>query len=286
MAVPHSGLTLNNVRRFLTRNFEEAGLDAPAMEARILVGYATGLEPSDLIARGTEFMSADSYRAVSEYAAQRLAGKPVSQIIGYRDFWKDRFSVNAHVLTPRPETEGVIEVALTCFARRAPDAILDLGTGSGAIILSLLGEFAVATGVGTDISPEALSVARGNSMALSRSCAFIQSHWFEDVSGRFDLIVSNPPYITDAAMQGLPRDVAEYEPRLALCGGPDGLKPYRHICQKVTDYLSPDGWMIFEVGYDQGAAVSDLLRGAGLVNVDITSDLQGHDRIVFGQWRG
>ena len=295
MDAPYTGISIKNARRLLMRNFEQAGLDSAAMDARILVGFAAGLSPSDLIARGPEFLSEDMFKTLSAYADQRLAGKPISQIIGYRDFWKDRFIVNEHVLTPRPETEGIIETALTCFKDRAPRSILDLGTGSGAIILSLLGEFGPdklhgdklhgqsIQAIGVDISTEALAIARQNSAALSRPCTFIQSNWFEGVEGTFDLIVSNPPYITDAAMSILPRDVAEYEPSLALRGGLNGLGPYQYICGQLTDYLKPQGWVIFEIGYDQGAAVSDLLQEAGLVNVKILPDLQGHDRIIFGQ---
>lgn len=275
---PYSGINLNSARRLLTRNFETAGIDSAALDARIIVAFAAGLSHADLLARGTEFLTPEQFDAVTDMAARRLAGEPVDMLIGRKAFWKDDFIVSKDVLSPRPETEGIIEAALKGL--RAPQTILDLGTGSGAIILSLGREFPAAALTATDISARALDIARQNAARLGIDCRFIQSDWFAAVDGRFDLIVSNPPYITDAAMKTLPAEVSGFDPDLALRGGPDGLAPYRLMAARAPRHLTPGGALILEIGFDQGRAVSDLLRQGGFTDVAIIKDLAGHDRII------
>lgn len=278
---PYSGITVNSARRLLTRNFEETGIDSAGFDARILIEFATGLSRSDQIARGTEFLTPEQFDAISAYAARRMAGEPVDAITGMRAFWKDIFRVSADVLTPRPETEGIIETAMKL--RPAPQSLLDLGTGSGAVILSLLREFEGAKAVACDVSPAALDIAIDNAETLGLECTFIISDWFKNISGKFDLIVSNPPYITDSAMMDLSPEVLNFDPGLALRGGPDGLGPYKIIANQTQNYLTPGGHIILEIGFDQGASVRDLLRAAGFENVDLMQDLSGHDRIVTGR---
>lgn len=278
---PYSGITINSARRLLTRNFEQAGIEGADFDARLLIEFATGLSRSDQIARGTEFLTPEQFDAVSACAARRMEGEPVDAIIGTRAFWKDIFRVTSDVLSPRPETEGIIEAAMKL--RPAPQTLLDLGTGSGAVVLSLLREFEGAAATACDISPAALDVAKDNAARLGLGCDFILSNWFENISGRFDLIVSNPPYITDAAMLELPREVLNFDPDLALRGGPDGLGPYKVIADKAQDYLTPGGHLILEIGFDQGIAVRDLLRSAGFEAVNVLPDLAGRDRIVTGR---
>lgn len=280
-----ASVSISEARQLLTHDFWDAGIDSAAMDAKLLVSHAAGLDSSELIAQGLDIMEPDAYIALSELAARRLSGEPISQILGYRDFWKDRFTVTPDVLTPRPETEGIIEQALE-LCPSPPKRILDLGTGSGAIILSLLREFDKTRGVAVDISDKALAVSRGNAqnLNLAARCDFIRSDWFENVpqiaGGEFDLIVSNPPYITSDEMAELPKDVAEFEPHLALNGGDDGLGPYRIIARQAGEYLKPCGSLILEIGYLQGADVAELLTQAGLMDVEIHKDLAGHDRIV------
>ncbi len=278
---PYSGITINSARRLLTRNFEAAGLESSVSDVRLLVELATGLSRTEQIARGTELLSSEHFDAISVYAARRIAGEPIDAITGVRLFWKDKFRVTKDVLTPRPETEGIIEAAMAL--RSSPQSILDLGTGSGAIILSLLREFPDADALATDVSADALRVARGNARDMGLTCNFIVSDWLGAVSGAFDLIVSNPPYITDVAMQALPTEVLNYDPDLALRGGRDGLAPYRIIAAQAQGYLNPDGHLILEIGYDQGAAVAGLLRDHGFDAVTVLQDLAGHDRIVCAQ---
>ena len=282
MRGPHSGITLNSARRLLTRDFEAAGIETAALDARILVGHCTGLSAAQMIAAGTDVLTPAQFDAVTAAAKRRAGGEPVDLILGYRDFWKDRFAISQDVLSPRPETEGIIEQAITLIppAQSQGIKILELGVGSGALILSLLREYETAVATGVDISSAALEVASGNAQALGLSCDFVESDWFENIEGRFDLIVSNQPYITDAEMTELSDEVALHDPHLALHGGVDGLDPYRTIAAQAGAYLNMGGHLILEIGYRQGADVSAILKAQGFGAVNIHKDLSGHDRIV------
>lgn len=214
-----------------------------------------------------------------EYATARRAGRePMSHIFGYRDFWKHRFKVTADVLDPRPETETLVEIALAePFSR-----VIDLGTGSGAIICSLLAECPDATGVGTDVSERAVLVAGENAARLGVADRLILplSDWWDDVGGVYDLIVSNPPYIARAEMANLAPEVRDHEPREALTDEADGLSAYREIAGGVLAHLSPGGRLLVEIGWRQGAEVAEILTDAGLMDITIHSDLGGRDRVV------
>lgn len=283
MYAPYSGITINSARRLVTNNFKQAGLESAALEARILVGHAAQLLPAELIANGHERLSTQAFAELSEMTARRLEGEPISHILGYRDFWKDRFIVNSDVLTPRPETEGVIEQAVNIFHDQPARSILDIGTGSGAIILSLLREFPKAKAVAVDISAAALKVAQENALSLRLECDFRQGDGFTPVTERFDLIVSNPPYITGEEMKDLPLNVARFEPELALFGGEDGLDFYNRFIPESLSYLEPSGWLIVEIGYRQAKDVCDIFKAAGFSNIQCHSDLSGHDRIIRAQ---
>lgn len=211
---------------------------------------------------------------------RRVAREPMSHLVGYRDFYKHRFLVSAAVLDPRPDTEILIEAALA----RPFQTVLDLGTGSGCILLSLLAEVEGAQGLGTDISQSALSIAAQNAVSLGvdNRARFIQSDWFNRIEGVFDLIVSNPPYIAQEEMAGLAPEVRDHEPSHALTDGSDGLSYYRTITSKFDMYLNAGGYLLVEIGPTQGAAVSQMLRAAGLINVEVLLDLDGRDRVVVG----
>ncbi len=209
---------------------------------------------------------------------RRAAAEPVSHILGYRDFWKHRFKVTADVLDPRPETEILIEVAL----REPFTKVLDLGTGSGCIVISLLEERPDALGVGADLSERAVLVAGENAAAIGVADRLILplSDWWDDVGGQYDLIVSNPPYIAASEMKDLSKDVRDFEPALALTDGGDGLEAYRKIAAGVSGHLTPRGRLLLEIGPTQAAAVSAILRGAGLDDIKVHTDLDGRDRVV------
>jgi release factor glutamine methyltransferase len=243
----------------------DAGITDPMREARILWRAILEEDP-------------DAYLAKIAQRAQRM---PLSQVLGYRDFYKHRFIVTSDVLDPRPDTETLIETALrTPFTR-----LLDLGTGSGCILLSLLAEKSAATGLGTDVSQAALEIAAQNAAALSLTAraAFIHSDWFTSVAGQFDLIVSNPPYIAAAEMDDLQPEVRLFEPRCALTDETDGLSAYRAITREAQAHLVSGGRLIFEIGSSQGAAVSALLESAGLTELQVIPDLDGRDRAISGK---
>ncbi|NPD15840.1 peptide chain release factor N(5)-glutamine methyltransferase [Xinfangfangia sp. D13-10-4-6] len=258
----------------------DAGVEDPARDARILLAHAMGIGADRLTLHLTDPLQAPAAARFEAAIADRAARRPVSQIIGSRLFYGRRFIVTADTLDPRPETEILIEEAL-----RAPfDTVLDIGTGTGAILLTLLAERPQAQGMGSDLSAAALAVAGRNAGALDLSprARFQQTSWLEGVSGRFDLIVSNPPYIALAEMAGLEPEVREHEPHLALTDGADGLTAYREITAQAPEHLAPGGRLIFEIGFAQGQAVAWLMADAGLRDIRVIADLAGHDRVVCG----
>ncbi|MDJ1007489.1 MAG: peptide chain release factor N(5)-glutamine methyltransferase [Paracoccaceae bacterium] len=220
----------------------------------------------------------DGADAFAEAIRRRAAREPVSHILGFREFWNGRFRVTPAVLDPRPETETLVALALEePFAR-----VLDLGTGSGAIIVSLLAERPEATGVGTDISPEAVLVAGENAAALGVADRLILplSDWWADVGGRYDLIVSNPPYIAASEMAALAPEVRDHEPRGALTDEGDGLGAYRAIAEAVFAHLEPGGRLLLEIGPTQARSVAALVSEAGLIEIAVHPDIDGRDRVL------
>lgn len=209
---------------------------------------------------------------------QRLTGKPVSQIIGGRGFWKYWFQITPDVLDPRPETETLVEHALD----RPFERVLDLGTGSGCILISLLKERPVARGLGTDISSKAIAVAEENAKFLhvSDRATFERSDWFDKVEGLFDLIISNPPYIAASEMSALQPEVRNHEPRSALTDEADGLTAYRIIAQQASNHLLPGGRLLLEIGPTQAEEVVTFVRDAGFENITVHQDLDGRDRCI------
>lgn len=261
-----------------TRALRDAGIDGAARDARLLLAHALDL-PSERVGLHLEDHLSDKQLAVFDRGvATRLLRQPISQILGYRLFWGRRFRVTRDVLDPRPETETLVEAAL----QGTFQSVLDLGTGSGAILLTLLAERGDARGVGVDISESALAVAAETSVALgvSERSVLMRSDWFSAVDGTFDLIVSNPPYITAAEMQHLSPEVRNWEPHRALTPGEDGLGAYRSIAAGVMDRLRTGGRLIVEIGSTQAAAVTGLFAAAGLQRIDVTRDLDGRDRVV------
>ncbi|MBL3566653.1 peptide chain release factor N(5)-glutamine methyltransferase [Rhodovulum sulfidophilum] len=254
----------------------EAGIPDPARDARRLLAHALEIAPGRLTLVLPEPVPAPAAARFEAALDRRAVHEPVSHIVGLRAFWGRDFKVTRDVLDPRPETEILIEAALS-----APFSnMLDLGTGSGCILLTLLAERSGAAGLGTDISAAALSVARGNAGRLGVSAArFLQSDWYQAVEGRFDLIVSNPPYIAEAEMPGLAPDLA-HEPRGALTDGGDGLSAYRAIAAGARARLAPGGRLLVEIGPTQAAAVSRIFAAAGLEIVAVRPDLDGRHRVV------
>ncbi|MCA8878477.1 MAG: peptide chain release factor N(5)-glutamine methyltransferase [Rhodobacteraceae bacterium] len=260
------------------RQLGEAGIPDPARDGRRLMAHVLGIPATRLTLALAEPVTTEAAAAFQQAIAERARCRPVAQIVGWRRFWGREFIVSGDVLDPRPETETLIAAALTQPAGR----VLDLGTGTGCILLSLLAEWPEATGLGTDISAAALEVARRNAevLALGDRAKFAESDWAAAVQGRFDLIVSNPPYISEAEMARLDPDVREWEPECALTPGGDGLDAYRTFLPQLAGLLQPDGRVLVEIGAAQGAAVAALGRRAGFEQVEILGDLDGRDRVV------
>ena len=271
---------LNDLARDGAARLSAAGIDNAAREARLLLAYASGLSAARLGVEMDAVAAPDTVQRFKAALTRRCAREPMSHITGRRLFFNHEFSVTPDVLDPRAETETLVLAALSRdFAR-----VLDLGTGSGAILLSLLAERSGAVGTGTDISDAALAIARENAarLGLMEWCHLMRSDWFSDVAGQFDLIVSNPPYIGEVEMPDLAPELS-YEPRMALTDGGDGLSAYRAICAGVRAHLVANGWLMVEIGWKQGGDVAALFEQAGLVDVGVLPDLDGRDRVVQGR---
>lgn len=257
----------------------QAGVADATGDARLLLVHALALPRHHLSAALSAPLPPEALRRFDTALAARAARQPVSQILGRRAFWKHEFRVTRDTLDPRPETEALVEAALAePFA-----SVLDLGTGTGAILISLLAERPGARGTGTDISPAALAVARENAATIGVCADFIESDWFASIAGCFELIVSNPPYIALSEMAGLAPEVRDWEPRTALTDGGDGLSAYRAIAAGAGAHLAPGGRLMVEIGPTQGAAVAGLMLAAGLAAPRVLRDLDGRDRVVWGR---
>jgi release factor glutamine methyltransferase len=267
----------------LEKTFKIAGIENPAREARISLCAASGVSSVALIVDPREPLGSAASK-VQEVAARRATGEPLSRIVGKREFWGLSFAITPDVLDPRPETETIVEAALSILSDRRQDLlrILDLGVGSGALLCALLTEFVAARGIGVDISADAADSARGNLRAcgLSLRAEIRVGDWTSGLVGRFDLIVSNPPYIPTADLAGLPREVRDFDPALALDGGIDGLDAYRRILPEAKRLLAPGGWLITELGAGQAAEVAAITTESGFTDVRTHQDLAGVNRVV------
>lgn len=261
-----------------------AGHEA-VLEARLLMQHALRLSAEMLVARSDVDLSLQENTRFEALLARRLAHEPIAQILGARDFWKDRFIVSRDVLTPRNDSETIIETVLALRPDQSqPYRILDLGTGSGCLILSLLREYPNAAGVAVDASEAALSVAKHNAKALTldQRVTFVHSNWCKSLgnSPKFDIVVTNPPYIKAADFDGLSRQVRDYEPKAALVSGEDGLDSTREILSELPPLLAPHALVVVETGLAQAAVIETFARGYGFGVLKLGKDLAGIDRVV------
>ncbi|MEM8698108.1 MAG: peptide chain release factor N(5)-glutamine methyltransferase [Pseudomonadota bacterium] len=260
---------------------EASGVPGAARDARLLYRWASGLEGVALTAALNETAGPEELARFREALAARSKRRPVSQIIGVREFWGRRFEITPDVHEPPPESETLIAVALRERAAR----VLDLGTGSGCLLLTLLAEWLMATGLGVDLSPAALAVAARNaeSLSLAPRAEFRRSDWFGAVEGRFDLIVANPPYLTEAELADAPPEL-RHEPAGALSDGGDGLGAYRAILAGAAAHLASGGRMLLEIGATQSRDVIALAQSHGWTGLYCLPDLDGRDRVVQCRW--
>jgi release factor glutamine methyltransferase len=283
--------TLGDAVRSAQRELAAAGVEDAGRDARLLVAAAAGVDTAGIIARPERALSADEQHRLQLMVARRCAREPVSRILGVREFYGRPFALSPATLDPRPDSETLIGAALDIATREGwrdrPIRILDIGTGSGCLVLTLLAELPLATGVGTDIAAAALEVAALNatSLGLDARVSFTQSDVLDGIDGPFDLVVSNPPYIPSGDIPGLSAEVRQYDPRAALDGGKDGLDFYRRIIAGLPPVLA--GWVIFEVGAGQAEDVALLLEQAFVktrqAQLSRHADLGGHTRCVAFQ---
>jgi release factor glutamine methyltransferase len=263
-------ISIAAARRALAREFREAGLDTPDLDARVLIGHALGLDHTGLVTASGRLLDAVEHEQVMALAARRLAREPVARIVGVKEFWGLTFALAPAVLVPRPDTETVIEAALAAIDVDGPRdrtlRIADIGTGSGALLLALLSELRGATGVGTDVSMPALMVAQHNAafLGLASRAAFVACDFAAALNGPFDLIVSNPPYVASLDLPTLAPEVRDHDPRLALDGGRDGLDAYRTIAAETPRLLAAHGHLVVELGAGQADRVAAVFAGHGL----------------------
>jgi release factor glutamine methyltransferase len=279
---------LGDVLQNVERQLEAAGIESARADARIIVAMGSGIDRAKLIGQGKTTLTAQQTDRIVELAARRATHEPIALITGTREFWSLEFKVSPATLIPRPDSETLIEAVLDARPDRAGAyRILDLGTGSGCLLLALLSEFANATGLGIDASQGALDMAQGNAEALglARRAAFAWGDWVSnldpDRDGRFEIIVSNPPYVTKPDWEQLEDDVRLFEPRTALIGGLDGLNPYRAFGPYLPGLLSPDGLFVCEIGAGQAAEVSGILTESGLTVLGARHDLAGIERCLL-----
>jgi release factor glutamine methyltransferase len=280
--------SVDAARRALTETFRAAGLDTPQLDARLLIAHALGCDHAALLADGQRLLDSAEETTVAALAERRLAHEPVARILGIKEFWSLDLHLDPATLVPRPETETVVEAALAVVdrhgSRARPLRIADLGTGSGALLLALLSELPNARGIGTDISIEALTMARANALRLDITrAAFVAGNLASPLGAAFDLIVSNPPYIASEEFAELPPEVRVFDPRSALDGGTDGLDYYRALSAAVPALLTTAGALVVEIGAGQADAVAGLFSAAGLAPAKPQPDLNGVERALLAR---
>jgi release factor glutamine methyltransferase len=281
-------MQLKNLYKECRERLEEQDEIRPDVTARRIIKYAIDINEIDIIMSSEQTVRPEKITEIRQAVDRYIAGEPESRIFGESGFWGLNLNVTNDVLDPRPETEILVEVAIKRFIGDPPSLVLDLGTGSGAILIALLSEWPNAKGLGIDISKKALEVAVENAQInnVHERAKFLQSDWAEKIEGRFDVIVSNPPYVSNQEMANLPKEVFDYDPILALKGGSDGLEHYRKIITEIERLLNPRGRAFFEVGFSLAKDVMRLVEESGLSVVSVYPDMAGIPRVVeisFGE---
>jgi len=275
---------LSAVLRVAMRQLAEAGIEQPRREARLLLAAALDCEPGDLIARDDQTLDEPTQQRLQGFVERRLAREPIARIRGHREFWSLRFEITPDTLDPRPDSETLVEAVLANLGdRQRPYRVLDLGVGSGCLLLALLSELPRASGLGIDCSSGAVATARRNAAALGfADRARIElGDWGRALEPGFDIILANPPYINSSIIGDLMPEVRDYEPRLALDGGDDGLDAYRRLAPELAQLLAAQGIAALELGEGQFPAVAELIKGVGLAILGARHDLSGIERCMM-----
>lgn len=277
--------TLVKTWKAAQERLKAAAIDSPAIDARLLLEAAADVSRLDILTEPYRELTTEQLATFDGWIGRRLNREPVARILGRKAFWKILLDLTPDVLVPRADTETVVETALGAFPEGMAFQMIDMGVGSGAILLSILAERPAAKGLGTDISEEAIAVARDNAanLGLGDRTAFLRTAWADGVGNEgFDLVVSNPPYIRSEEIETLDPEVREHDPRLALDGGPDGLDAYRALVPETLRLLKPLGVFVVETGWDQAEQVKALFAEAGFENLRVVQDLGTRDRVVTG----
>ena len=280
-----SGTPIGLAWRQVRDRFRASGLETPELDARLLAQAAFGIDAMALVRRERDLVGDEPARTLEQFAQRRLVGEPVSRIVGRREFWGLDFALNDSTLDPRPETEMLVAEAMAFLETKPAPHFIDLGTGTGAIAISILTALKKARGVATDLAEEALAGARQNAErhGVAARLEFRQGAWWQAVphTALFDLIVSNPPYIATDEISKLSAEVRVFDPKLALDGGWDGLEAYRAIASQAARRLNPGGLAVLEIGYNQGEIISKIFGRVGFGRVEVIKDLAGLDRVVL-----
>jgi len=274
-------IVLSDIIRLSEKRLAHTGVESPGLDARILTAHALGLNRAQLTLQEERVLDLLETKKIDSFMARREKREPVSRIIGEREFWGLPFALNEATLDPRPDSETLVSAALSKSWKTKPNIrILDLGTGTGCLLLSLLYEMPAATGIGIDKSEKAVEQAHANSvrLGLSSRAVFRAGDWFEGINEKFDLIVCNPPYIARLDILFLAPEVREYDPPIALDGGIDGLEFYRLLIPWLPRFLQPWGMAVFECGWGQAEAVCEMFKNSGFSDIEIFKDLAGVDR--------
>ena len=262
-----------------------SGADSPALDARLLLRHALKMTEEELFLNSASSIEDSQLKLLNTMIARRLLHEPVSRIIGKRAFWKHEFKITSQTLDPRADSETLIEAALK-YQTTSPQRILDLGTGTGCLLLSLLHEWPQAKGIGLDISPGAVAVAKENAqnIQLEKRCSFKEIDWnLYNPDEKFDVLVSNPPYIAEEEREALDLEVSQYDPAQALFSGADGLDSYRSIIKRLENFLHPKSMIFLEIGHKQAASVKTLLAADNIPVLHTVTDLAGRDRVIVAQ---
>ena len=281
--------TLEALQRRMIQQLKTQHYDTAPLDARLLLEHASGLSSTDLAMQAKQEAGSTLIHDAQALVALRLTGMPVAKIIGHKEFWGRRFHVSPAVLDPRPDSETLIEAALALLPEDKALRLIDLGTGSGCLLLTLLAERPFARGLGIDKSRAALSLARRNThfldlnLGLRRRVALRHGDWLHGVNATADMIIANPPYIESDAIDRLDRDVRLFDPRLALDGGSDGIGPYHALIAPSFQCLTGGGHLLLEIGVTQAEAISALMAAAGFADISLRQDLAGRDRVLIGR---